>query len=317
MPPEETTTLILERTNRMLANLKIGLNPLPWVLTPSGFDLSEPVLRTAFGEIATTPFRAIHADPPAGMSAAQYRQLLADYGLQPAPGYFSMNFHSEPAVDIVEAAKRHAGMQAELGNTEVFIAAKLTPERIEHPAVGFGEDDATLRRVIDGLGAAAAAITGEGVTPALHPHVASTVEIEPEVRAVLDAIPASDLSFGPDTGHLAWAGMTPSMIMADYADRIAAMHLKDVHLDQAEQARAANADYMAATVRDFTVWTEPGRGDVDLLAALETLPSTFPGWVIVEVDVPEAPTNLESTQLSAAWVTEQLGADVFEAAAGS
>jgi inosose dehydratase len=106
--------------------------------------------------------------------------------------------------------------------------------------------------------------------------------------------------------------MTPSAIMADYADRIGALHLKDVHLDQADQARAANADYKAATVRDFTFWTEPGRGDVDLLAALDTLPSTFPGWVIVEVDVPEASTNLESTQLSADWVTEQLGAQVFE-----
>jgi inosose dehydratase len=229
----------------MLANLKIGLNPLPWVLTPSGFDLSVPVLQTAFSEIATTPFRAIHADPPADMSAAEYRQLLAEYGLQPAPGYFSANFHTESADDIGEAAKRHAGLQAELGNTEVFIASKLTPERMEHPAIGFGGDEATLRRVIDGLGAAAAAITAEGVTPALHPHVASTVETE--VRAVLDAIPASELSFGPDTGHLAWAGMTPSAIMADYADRIAAMHLKDVHLDEAERARAADADYIAAT----------------------------------------------------------------------
>ena len=178
------------------------------------------------------------------MNAAQYRQLLAEYGLQPAPGYFSANFHSETADDIVEAAKRHAAMQAELGNTEVFIAPKLTPERMEHPAIGFGGDEATLRRVIDGLGAAAAAITAEGVTPALHPHVGSPVEIEPEVRAVFDAITASDLSSGPDTGHLAWAGMTPSMIMADYADRIAAVHLKDVHLDQADQARAADADYM-------------------------------------------------------------------------
>jgi inosose dehydratase len=296
----------------MLANIKIGLNPLPWVLTPSGFDLSVPVLRTAFSEIATTPFRAIKADPPAEMDSARYRQLLADYGLLHAPGYFSANFHTETADDIVEAAKRHARLQAELGNTEVFIASKLTPERMEHPAIGFGGDDAILRRVIDGLGAAAAAITAEGVTPALHPHVGSPVETEPEVRAVLDAIPASDLSFGPDTGHLAWAGMTPSAIMADYADRIGAVHLKDVHLDQADQARAANADYKAATVRDFTVWTEPGRGDVDLLAALDTLPSTFPGWVIVEVDVPEASTNLESTQLSADWVTEQLGAQVFE-----
>jgi inosose dehydratase len=300
----------------MLANLKIGLTPLPWVLTPSGFDLSEPVLRTAFSEIATTPFRAIKADPPAGMNAAEYRQLLADYGLHPAPGYFSINFHTETAEDIVEAAKRHAGFQAELGNTEVFIAARLTAERREHPAVGFGADEVTLRRVIDGLGAAAAAITAEGVTPALHPHVGSTVEIESEVRAVLDAIPASDLSFGPDTGHLAWAGMTPSTIMAEYADRVAAVHLKDVHLDEAERARAVDANYIAATVREFSVWTEPGRGDIDLLAALEALPSTFPGWVIVEVDVPEASTNLESTQLSAAWVTEQLGSHVFETSTG-
>jgi inosose dehydratase len=105
----------------------------------------------------------------------------------------------------VEAARRHAAVQAELGNTEVFIAANLTPERMAHPAVGADASEATLRRVIDGLGAAATAITSEGVTPALHPHVGSTIEIESEVRAVPDAIPSSDLSFGPDTGHLAWA----------------------------------------------------------------------------------------------------------------
>jgi inosose dehydratase len=74
----------------------------------------------------------------------------------------------------VEAAKRHAALQAELGNTEVFIAASLTPERMAHPAVGADASEATLRRVIDGLSAAAAAITSEGVTPALHPHVGST-----------------------------------------------------------------------------------------------------------------------------------------------
>ena len=28
----------------MPRNIKIGLNPLPWVLTPVGFDLSVPIL---------------------------------------------------------------------------------------------------------------------------------------------------------------------------------------------------------------------------------------------------------------------------------
>ncbi|MFI6681590.1 hypothetical protein [Kribbella sp. NPDC050470] len=120
--------------------------------------------------------------------------------------------------------------------------------------------DALLPKVVDGVGVAAEAITSEGVTPALHPHVGSTIETEPEIRAVLDAVPASILSFGPDTGHLAWAG----------------------------------------TSRTST-WPRrrpPGT-------------PTRTSWLIVEVDVPEAETNLASTQLSAQWITTHLGPEVF------
>jgi inosose dehydratase len=291
-----------------MANFRVGLNPLPWVLGVDGFNLTEPVLRTAFAEIRTTPFCGIHADPPPGLNAASYRALLAEYGLEPAPGYFSADFHTSDRGDLVEAAKKHAATQAELGNTEVFLAAGLTPERIAHPSIGFG---GLLPGVIDGIGAAAEAITAEGVVPALHPHVGSTVEIESEIRAVLDAVPAAILAFGPDTGHLAWAGITPATLMSQYADRIVAAHLKDVHLGQAQAARDADATYFDATVTKFTVWTEPGRGDVDLPAAIAALPETFGGWLIVEVDVPEADTNLASTELSAKWITAHLGGTAF------
>lgn len=293
-----------------MPDFRVGLNPLPWVLTPDGFDLSEPILRTAFSEIATTPFKGIHADAPADLDVAAYRSLLAEYGLEPAPGYFSADFHSVDRRDLVEAAKRHAAVQAALGNTEVFLAAGLSTERIAHPSIGYGAHS-LLPQVIDGVGAAAEAITAEGVTPALHPHVGSTIEVEDEIRAVLDAVPDSLLSFGPDTGHLAWAGITPSKLMTQYAERIAALHLKDVHLDQAQAARDAGANYFEASVTKFTVWTEPGRGDVDLLAAIRTLPDTFRGWLIVEVDVPEAETNLASTELSAQWITDHLGTAIF------
>ena len=293
-----------------MANFRVGLNPLPWVLGPDGFTLTEPVLRTAFAEIRTTPFRGIHADPPPGLDAGGYRALLAEYGLAPAPGYFSADFHTVDRRDLVEAAKRHAATQAELGNTEVFLAANLTAERIAHPSIGYG-DDADLPQVIDGIGAAAQAISSEGVVPALHPHVGSTIETEPEIRAVLDGVPASTLAFGPDTGHLSWAGIAPATLMTPYADRIAAVHLKDVHLGQAQAARDADANYFEATVTKFTVWTEPGRGDVDLTAAIGALPESFGGWLIVEVDVPEAETNLASTELSAQWITDHLGATAF------
>ena len=292
----------------------VGLNPLPWVLTPDGFQLTEPILRRAFEEIARTPFRGIYADPPAGDDAATYRWLLAEYDLVPAPGYFAADFGAVTLAEVVDGARRHAALQAELGNTETFLAGAMDDVRLKLPAVGAGFDAARLSHVIDTIGAVAEAITAEGVRPALHSHVGTLIETERELRAVLDAVPASQLGFGPDTGHLIWAGIDPAAIMADFADRIAAVHLKDVHVNHARTARVAGADYHRATSSEFTIWTEPGRGDVDLPAALAVLPDTFTGWVIVEVDVPEAPTNLESTQISARWITDHLGSTVFDGA---
>ncbi len=150
---------------------RVGLNPLPWVLTPNGFELSVSVLRDAFGEISQTPFIGIHADPPDDLDADGYRKLLTEFGLIPAPGYFSADFADVATETVVEAAKRHAAVQAALGNTEVFIANGLAPARRDTPAVGADADDRRLQAVIDRLGAAAEAITSEGVRPALHPHV--------------------------------------------------------------------------------------------------------------------------------------------------
>ncbi len=289
------------------SSARIGLNPLPWVLTAQGFELTVPVLRSAFAEISTTGFAAIHADPPAGATPGEYAALLDEFGLVPAPGYFSAAFHKAARSTLVEAAAQHAAIQAALGNTEVFIAGSKDPTRMAHPAVGAYYDRDALARFIDGLGAAAEAITAEGVRPALHPHVGSLVEVEHEVRSVLDAIPESILGFGPDTGHLAWAGMDPAAIMGAYAVRIAATHLKDVHLDRADQAKKQQLDYQTATRGGPALWTELGRGDINLTAALSALPDTFAGWVVVEADVPEAPSNLRSTQISAHWITTNLG----------
>jgi hypothetical protein len=133
---------------------RVGLNPLPWVLTPNGFELSVSVLRDAFGEISQTPFIGIHADPPDDLDADGYRKLLTEFGLIPAPGYFSADFADVATETVVEAAKRHAAVQAALGNTEVFIANGLAPARRDTPAVGADADDRRLQAVIDRLSAA-------------------------------------------------------------------------------------------------------------------------------------------------------------------
>jgi inosose dehydratase len=281
----------------------VGVNPLPWLLSPAGFTLDVATLTTAFTEIAGTGFTAVQADVPVGMTAAEYARFLADFGLRPALGYFSAELTEDPA-EIVRAARTHAANQAELGITEVFIASNLTPRRIAAPAVGADFDADRLKTVVDNLGRAAEAIRAERVRPCLHPHVGSWIETEREVRAALDGTDPGVLAFGPDTGHLFWGGMDPAALIAEYADRVGAVHLKDVHAQARIVARDRDNDYFQAT-NDRALWTEPGRGDIDLTAALRALPADFAGWFVMEVDVPDAGTPRQSTVETARWVSRQ------------
>ena len=147
----------------------------------------------------------------------------------------------------------------------------------------------------------------------LHPACGYYIEVEDEVHRVLREIEESILGFGPDTGHLTWAGMDPTHY--EPSRRSYWCHApKDVHADQVSASRGRRCELSGVNPRKFYRLTEPGRGDVDLPGALATLPESFRGWIVVEVDVPEAETNLASTQISAEWITaKHIGSTAFNA----
>ena len=296
----------------MTLSSKVAVNPLPWILGPDTWDMSPATVTAAVAGITRAGFTAMHAEVPDGMSLADYRALLSDHGVRPAPGYFAGEFDvaASELPALIDRASRRAGQQAELGLTEMFMASQLYQERIEIPAVGTGFEAGRLELVIERIAAIAEAITAEGVTPCFHPHVGSWIETEHEIRALLDNVDAAVLSFGPDTGHMFWAGMDPAAVIASYAQRVRAIHLKDVHQPAVKRARARRDNYSGAAFTEH-VWTEPGRGDVDFGAVFAALPRSYDGWFVVEVDVPDLPTKEESTAESARWIVAQpaLGGD--------
>ncbi|HUC21661.1 MAG TPA: sugar phosphate isomerase/epimerase family protein [Streptosporangiaceae bacterium] len=290
----------------MTLSSKVAVNPLPWILGRDTWDLSLATVTAAAAGISDAGFTAIHADVPDGTSVADYRALLSDHGLRPAPGYIAGEFDvaASELPALIDMARRRAGQQAELGLTEVFLASQLYPERIDVPAEGAGFEPGRLELVIERIAAVAEVITAEGVTPCFHPHVGSWIETEHEIRALLEAVDAAILSFGPDTGHMFWAGMDPAAVIASYAERVRAIHLKDVHHAAVQRARAQHENYSGAAFTEH-VWTEPGRGDVDFDAVFAALPRSYDGWFVVEVDVPDLPTKEESTAESARWILAQ------------
>ena len=246
---------------------RIAYNPLPWAITAHGYDPGAvPSVAELGRTLGSAGLHAIQADVPEGMSAADYLAELTAAGLAPAPGYFQAPFESTTAV---EQARRFAADQAELGLTEVFVACTLNELRTARPGEGAGPDAERLSRIGEHIGVAARAMTAEGVRPCLHPHAGSWIETADEADAVLAAVDPAVLLLGPDNGHLTWAGADPVAYVARHAERIGALHIKDVHLNALEESRRRGDDVMAARART----SGPSRG-----VATATLRACWPRW---------------------------------------
>jgi inosose dehydratase len=136
-----------------------------------------------------------------------------------------------------------------------------------------------------------------GVKSCFHNHVGATIETREEIDRLFSLVDRNVVFIGPDTGHLAWAGADVVQFCRDYAGSIKTMHVKDVNPAVLEEGVPAGWDYR--TFSDKGIWTELGEGCVDFPAIFQVLEDAgFSGWIIVETDVTQLPTPLESAVVS-------------------
>ncbi|MGY0055306.1 sugar phosphate isomerase/epimerase family protein [Streptomyces sp. LZ34] len=288
---------------------KIAINPLQWIATDDGWI--DPALAPALPErlkvIHAAGIGSVHAEVPSDMTTAQYGRLLEDHGLAPAPGYISGPLPEDETslAELLDKTDRISTQMAELGLPTVFVATGMSKQapRVHRPAVGAEATPERLERVRDVFARMGETTRANGVTAAFHPHIGTWAETEEETRFILDSVPADVLSFGPDIGHLGWAGADVIGLIRDYADRVASMHVKDFHTDIAERGRAEGWTYQQTVLAGL--WAEPGHASVDIPATLAALPDTFDGWLVIEVDRGAQATPEESVRLCGEWARQQ------------
>jgi inosose dehydratase len=137
-----------------------------------------------------------------------------------------------------------------------MVSSVAVLARMQRPAVGADFSRGRLDFAIESCGVICQVLRSEGLRPLHHSHVGGVFETEDEITALLDGLGSDLIGVGADTGHLSWAGIDPAAFLGRYADRVGALHLKDVYGDFLD-GRAGSATYreLADSQR---LWAEPG-----------------------------------------------------------
>ena len=283
-----------------MAAISIGCVPITWKNVPQDQVLSE---------IAQAGYEGCPVWPKEGETTRAMLERVAQYGLKPAPGYFEGHFwRKDQEEPILERARRQAAFSRETGCTELYVAVGgfrayttrrgLTRDviagRVQAEDAMSDEEFAQTAAVCSRVGEITLA---EGVRSCLHNHAGTVIETPAEIDRLFSLVDRDVFFMGPDTGHLAWGGADVVPFFRKYAGIIKTAHLKDIKREVLEEGRAKGWDY--GEFKAHGIYTELGQGMVDIPALLAILKGVgFEGWLLVETDVTQLPTALESAVVS-------------------
>lgn len=194
------------------------------------------------------------------------KSLLAQHHLAfPVLSSGSVPFESARLADAVVLHVQHARFARATGCT--FL--QVTDER-PRSYTPVADDYKRMGRALSEIGAR---VADEGVTLVYHNHMNALGERPDEVARILDTANADHVKLLLDVAHWQAAGGDPVAAVAQYASRIAVVHLKDL------EQPAPNGTSTSYRFREL------GAGRVNLPGVLAALAkSGFSGWGIVELD---------------------------------
>ena len=296
----------------LLSDILIGCGQITWLkFTSNGAEWLTPE-EQVLTEIAQAGYDGAPASPGRDRSAQETIELYGRYGLRPAPGYIGTTFwNKERRDEILERVRRHAIFSREVGTTELYVAADgfhyvtrsghTRRQLAGHVRPEDSHTDEQIHIFAETLNMAGAITLAEGVRSCFHNHVGTVIETREEVDRLLTLTDPDLVFLGPDPGHLAWAGADPVAFCRDYAKRIKTLHLKDIAAAVRARGREAGWDY--GTFEQQGIFVELGEGCVDFPAIFAILHALdFSGWLIVETDVTQKPTALESVTVSRTYL---------------
>lgn len=175
-----------------------------------------------------------------------------------------------------------------------------------------GTTDAELQAIaatVNELGRRTAAY---GIRLAPHPHIWGPVERPHEVLRLLELTDPEYVSLVVDTAQINLGGGDPNQLIADYFDRVVAVHWKDT---DAHLRGYTGPTPTQAMHQERILYRDLGTGGCDLPGTWQLLQERgFTGWITLDLDPPRANegegTPAEKLRLNRDYVVATLGAQL-------
>ncbi len=280
--------------------IKVASAPVSWgIYEFAGIEPKFPYTRV-LDEIAETGFTGIELGPYGYLPTdpAQLRDELDRHHLQLLSAFVP--------VRLVDASAHAAGVQealkvgkllAALGARYIVLADDngSVPELVQSAGQRSGSrlNDSEWTVFAKGVDFIAQRVHDElGLGLVFHHHCAGYIETPEETRQLMERTNPDLVGLCLDTGHWHYAGGDAVQCIQELGSRVRYLHLKDCHVQIAEQCRAEKKDYFQAI--QAGVFCELGAGEVDFPGVIREMQKFgYEGWAIVEQDIltddPDAP----------------------------
>jgi inosose dehydratase len=290
---ETTNTEVERRAGGVVGRVSLANAPVSYGAfeITVGSNPHVPDAERLLTAVATAGYAGVDLGPVGYLSGGgDLAPRLAEHGLDLAGAYLQLPFSEPEALDaswseLVELLDELDRLPAQVEAPKPTLADAGSAARRRHPgaaaedrSLGLGEQD--WERFRAGLDRVVKACRDRGYEPTLHPHAGTFVEVDWEIRRLVDS---TDVGICFDPGHLLIGGVDPIAALDAWQGRVNHFHLKEVRDEVLHRLRAEGAELDRYYAGD--VFCRLGEGDGAVAQVIERIAAGgYKGWVVVEQD---------------------------------
>jgi inosose dehydratase len=278
----------------LVTGIDVGTASVNWGFDPLYTWVTAPAFDAMLDEMAIAGYAGTEISYNFPPDAAALRRELDKRHLRAAATFHALDLRDRHKFDdalrsVVPVADR---LQA-LGSDVLILSDAPSSERLAIAGRvsndgSQGLSDPQWRAMGDGLNRIGEQLAARGMRGVFHPHVGTYVETRAEIDRVCSVTDPALMGLCPDTGHMAYAGVSSDEIFRDYAARIGYVHLKDVDGELLKRVRSEKIGFVRAV--ELGLFVGLGKGIVKIDRILDSLARVeYSGWLIVEQDAPLQP----------------------------